>query len=250
MLIDTNVHLGPWPFAEMPVKSGRDLARLLATHGIDRALVSPLDAAFLPDPLPANRRMLAAVKSISALVPIPVVNPVLGHWREQLEFCVRADVRAVKLLPNYHHYRLTDRRVTEFMAALAATRLKLVINIRLQDERTSYFALRIKGVPTAELATFLARHPEQHPLLTGLQRPALKTLAAQRTNFSADISFCEWQDTVADLLTALPAARLLFGSGAPLLCPRAQADKLRLANIPARIKKQIGTTNAVRFFRL
>lgn len=250
MLIDTNVHLGPWPFAEQSVKTGRDLMRLLMAQGIDRALVSPLDAAFLPDPLPANRRLLAAVKTTPALVPVPIVNPSLGHWREQLEFCVRADVRAVKLLPNYHHYRLTDRRVTEFMTALAPTRLKLVINIRLQDERTSYFALRIKGVPTAELATFLARHPDQHPLLTGLQLPALKTLAAQRTNFSADLSFCEWHDTVANVLTALPAARLLFGSGAPLLCPRAQADKLRLARIPTRVKTQISTTNAVRFFRL
>jgi predicted TIM-barrel fold metal-dependent hydrolase len=250
MLIDTNVHLGPWPFAELPMKSGRDLAHLLAAQDIDRALVSPLDAAFLPDPLPANRRLLAATKSLPALVPVPIVNPALGHWREQLDFCLHANVHAVKLLPNYHHYRLTDRRVTEFMSALAANRLKLVINVRLQDERTSYFALRIKGVPTAELAAFLAHHPDQHPLLTGLQRPALKTLATQRTNFSADISFCEWSDTLADLLTTLPAARLLFGSGAPLLCPRAQADKLRLANLPARIKKQIGTTNAVRFFRL
>lgn len=250
MLIDTNVQWGPWPFASLPEPSGPVLARQLAAHGIRRALVSPLAAAFLPDPMPANRRLFAGLKSSRALVPVPVINPALAHWREQLEACRAARARAVKLLPNYHNYRLTDRRVAAFMAALAPTGIKLVIGVRLNDERTAYFALRIKGVPTTELATFLQRFPDQHPLLTGLQRPALKTLARQCPNFSADLAFCEWQDTVADLLTVLPRTRLMFGTGTPLLCTRAQTDKLQLACIPAQAKTLIGSRNAARFFRL
>ena len=33
------------------------------------------------------------------------------------------------------------------MAALAKAKLKLILNVRLEDERHKYFALRIKGVP-------------------------------------------------------------------------------------------------------
>ncbi|HRJ46803.1 MAG TPA: hypothetical protein PKY38_05535, partial [Opitutaceae bacterium] len=193
----------------------------------------------------------AAVRRTPALLPVPVVNPALANWREQLDRCrAAAPIRAVKLFPNYHNYRLTARRLDDFMAAVARAGLKLIINIRLEDERHRYFALKIKGVPVKDLARFLPRFPGHHVFLAGLYRPELKQLAADHKNFSADIAFCEWADTVQDLLTVMPARRLMLGTCTPLLSARAQTDKLRLAKIPARTKTLIGTENARRFFDL
>ncbi|MFI5356079.1 MAG: amidohydrolase family protein [Opitutales bacterium] len=250
MLIDTNVNFGAWPFNLAPNRTAPALARHLAANGVGRALVSPLGAVFQPDPLPANRALFAAVRHTPALVPVPVINLRLAHWREQLAECHAAGAKAVKLLPNFHHYRLTARVLTEFMPALARTGLRLVVNVRYEDERHRYFALHLNGVPRAELAAFLKKFPRHHVLLTGIYRPDLKELAKTCLNFSADISFCEWTETIKDLLTALPARRLMLGTCTPMLSTRGGVDKLRGARIPARARELIGSVNARRFFKL
>jgi len=251
VLIDSNVHLGTWPFAPLPEYTAGKLVAHLSSQTIGHSLVSHLGAVFLPDPMPANRKLFKAVKSYSAFTPVPVINPTLATWREHLETCLSAaPIRAVKIFPNYHNYRLTDRRLDQFVAALDEAKLKLILNVRLADERTQYFALRIKGIPPSQIASFLLRFAEHHPLLTGIYRPELKQLAGQCENFSADIAFCEWRNTIADLLTVLPPHRLLLGTCSPLLSTRAQVDKLRLAGISAKAKTLIGSINAKRFFRL
>lgn len=250
MLIDTNVNLGAWPFNLVPERTAPALAKHLAACGVSRALVSPLAAVFQPDPMPANRALFAAVKGNRKLVPVPVINLQLANWREQLAESQAAGAKAVKLLPNFHNYRLTARVMTEFMPALARSGLRLVINIRFEDERHRYFALNIKGVPMKDVATFLQAHPKHHVLLTGIYRPELKELAKDCSNFSADIAFCEWIDTIKDLLTAVPARRLMLGTCTPLLSTRGGVDKLRNARLPARTRELIGSVNACKFFGL
>ncbi len=251
MHIDSNTYLGHWPFAPLPSYTAGKFASHLTDHGIQQALVSPLNAVFLPDPMPANRKMFTAVKPTPALIPVPIINPTLGTWQDQIDECLHlAPIRAVKILPNYHNYRLTHRQFEPFMETLATNKLKLILNVRLNDERTQYFALNLKGVPQTDIAKFLKHYPTSHPLLTGIFRPELKQLASQCENFSADISFCEWRNTLVDLLTVLPPQRLLLGTCSPLLSTRGQVDKLNLAGIPKKSKTLIGSTNAKRFFHL
>jgi hypothetical protein len=249
--IDSNTYLGYWPFAPLPEYTAGKFANHLVSNGIKQALVSPLNAVFLPEPMPANRKLFTAVKSTPSLIPIPIINPTLGTWRDQLDECLHlAPIHAVKILPNYHNYRLTHHQLEPFMETLAASKLQLVLNVRLNDERTQYFALSIKGVPQTDIANFLNDYPASHPLLTGIFRPELKQLASQCENFSADISFCEWKNTLVDLLTVFPPQRLMLGTCSPLLSTRGQVDKLNLANIPKKSKTLISSTNAKRFFRL
>lgn len=248
MIFDTNVYLGPWPFSPIAVRTGPELAAHLAAHGIGRAAVSHLGAVFLPDPTPANRHLFAATQRSRALVPVPIINPRLANWREQLAEAVAAGAPAVKLLPNYHNYQLRAKRLDAFMAALAAARLKLVLNLRLEDDRHKYFALRIKAVPVADVDAFLARFPQHHVLLSGASKPDLEKLAAKHANFSAELAFAEWINTYEAVLKKIPARRLLLGTCTPLLSTRGQVDKLRLAALPAATKKLIGETNARRFF--
>ena len=251
MLIDTNVNLGPWPFTPVPDRTGPELAAHLATNGIRRALVSHFGAVFLPEPMPANRKLFAAVRRSPALIPVPVINPALRNWREQLAECRdSAPLRAVKILPNYHRYQLGAAHLEPFMAALADAKLKLILNVRLEDERHKYFALRIKGVPVPELARFLRRFPRHHVLFAGIYKGEVEKLAPNFTNFSAEISFCETTNCLELMLPKFPARRLMLGTCTPLLSTRGEADKLRGARIPARAKARIGAANARRFFKL
>ena len=251
MLIDTNANLGPWPFTPVPDRPARAFAAHLAANGIRRALVSHLGAVFLPDPMPANRQLFAAVRRTPALLPVPILNPALRTWPEQLAECrAAAPLRAVKLLPNYHNYTLRAAHLTEFMAALAAAKLRLVLNVRLEDERHKYFAMRLKGVPVKQLAQFLERFPKHHVLFTGIYKGEVEQLAPKHENFSVEISFCETTNCLELMLPKFPARRLMLGTCTPLLSTRGEVDKLRGAHIPARAKELIGSTNAQRFFGL
>lgn len=251
MLIDTSVNLGPWPFTPIPEYSGPALVAQLASSGIRRALVSHFGAVFLPDPMPANRKLFAAVRRTPALLPVPILNPALRTWPEQLAECrAAAPIRAVKILPNYHNYSLRAGHLTDFMAALARAKLRLILNVRLEDERHKYFALRIKGVPVPQLAHFLRRFPSHHVLLSGIGKGEVEQLAPDHANFSAEIAFCEMTNTLEHMLPKFPARRLMLGTCTPLLSTRGEADKLRRARIPARAKELIGSANARRFFRI
>jgi uncharacterized protein len=104
---DANTWTGRWPFSFADAHTPRSLAAHLARHGIRRALVSPLDAVFAPAPQPANLALLAATRGHRGLVPVPVINPALAGWRDDLAgVAADARVRAVRLLPNYHDYKL------------------------------------------------------------------------------------------------------------------------------------------------
>lgn len=250
-LIDTNVNLGPWPFTPVPDRDGPALAAHLRGAGIRRALVSHLGAVFLPEPMPANRKLFATVRRTPALRPVPVINPGLANWRDQLAECRdAAPLAAVKVFPNYHNYSLTSRRFLEFVETLAGTKLRLVLNVRLEDERHKYFALKIKGVPVAQLAGFLERFPSLHVLFTGIYKPEVEKLAPKHANFSADIAFCEVTDTLEHMLPTIPARRLMLGTCTPLLATSAEVAKLTGAHIPAAAKRLIGADNARRFFGL
>jgi predicted TIM-barrel fold metal-dependent hydrolase len=251
MLIDTHVHLGRWPFTFAPDYTAAQLAAHLRARGIHRALVSPLDAVLAPDPLPANRALFAAVRQFPALLPVPTVNPALAHWREQLDFAATGPLRTIKLYPNYHNYRLDASRFDAFFAEVEKRKLKLIISVRIEDDRHRYFALRMKDVPVKQLAAFLKKYPKLHPLLTGPGLPNVRELAKLKCeNFSADTSFMEWLDSLPALVREFPARRILFGSHAPFFITQASLAKLTTAKLSAANRAAISSGNAERFFGL
>lgn len=252
MLIDVNAHLGPWPFSLLTERAAPQFAAHLRAHGIGRALVSHLGAVFQPDPMPANRELFAATRRVPALVAVPILNPTLATWREQLDACATAtpQLRAVKILPNYHNYSVASPQLDAFVAELHARKLRLVIGTRLEDERHRYFALRIKSVPVPALAKFLRRHPQLHPLLLGLGLPELRALAKECENFSTDLAFIEWQNSVATLVKEFPVSRVMFGSQTPFFVTAASVAKLTAAKLPAKTRAALSHANAERFFSL
>ena len=127
---DANTWVGRWPFAFIEEHTPRSLAAHLRAHGIRRALVSPLDAVFAPEPGPANYQLLRTTEGVKDLGPVPVINPALANWREELTVCA-ADprVHAVRLLPRVHNYRLESRAVQELAAELMRRRLRLILQV-------------------------------------------------------------------------------------------------------------------------
>ena len=245
---DANTWIGRWPFAFVEDHSPKSLAAHLRAHGIRRALVSQLDAVFAPEPGPANRQLLRATAGVSGLTPVPVINPALANWREELT-TVTADsrVRAIRLLPRYHNYRLNAPAVREFMTELTRRRLRVIVQVQLIDERHEYHAMSLKPVPPAELGAFLAAHPRSPVLASGLLRAEILPLAPKHANLRADLSFSEWHDTIPHLLAKVSVRQLAFASHTPFLVTGAATDKLMRAEVTAARRALIVSGNLEAF---
>ena len=230
---DANTWIGRWPFAFLADHTPGSLAAHLRKHGISRALVSPLEAVFAPEPGPANAHLLATTKNRAGLEPVPVINPALANWRDELA-AAAADprVRAVRLLPRYHNYRLNAAVLPAFMAELQRRGLRLIVQVRLIDERHEFHAMNLKPVPVAELAAFLSRYPQWAVLASGLL---------------ADLAFVEWHDTIPHVLAKVPARQLAFASHTPFLVTAAARAKLDTAETTMARRTAIAAGNLERF---
>lgn len=247
---DANTWTGRWPFAFIEEHNPRSLAAHLRSHGIGRALVSPLDAVFAPEPGPANHQLLATTDGVAGVVPVPVINPALGNWREELAVAaIDPRVPAVRLLPRYHNYRLAAPCITELVAELTRRRLGLIVQVRLIDERHEFHAMNLKPLPVAELAAFLAAHPKLPVLASGLLRAEVLPLVPKHPNLIADLSFAEWHDTIPHLLAKVPARQLAFASHTPFLVTSAARDKLDRAETPTARRVAIASGNLERFLK-
>jgi hypothetical protein len=247
---DANTWIGRWPFSLQLALTAMTLVARLKSHGIDRALVSPVEAVFAPEPSAANRRLLRGTRGQAALVPVPVINPALANWREQLG-AVAADprVRAVRLLPNYHGYRLGSQRIDALTAAVSERGLRLIVTMRLIDERHEYFAMTMKGVPVGELEALLRRNPRVPVLASGLTRSEMLAVLPKQPHLLADLSFAEWHETMADLRRRVSARQLAFASQTPFLITAAATAKLRDTALPKTELSRIAAGNLDAFFK-
>ncbi len=241
---DANTWAGRWPFAFIEEHTPRTLATHLRAHGIGCALVSPLDAVFAPEPGPANYQLLRTTEGGADLVPVPIINPALANWREELATAA-ADprVRAVRLLPRYHNYRLGARAVGELATELVRRKLRLIVQVRLIDERHEYHAMTIKPVPAAEVAALGWRHPQLRVLASGLLRSEILAVLPKNPRLLADLSFAEWHDTIPHLLAQVSARQLVFASHTPFLVTAAARAKLETSVVAAANLKRIAIGN-------
>ncbi|MDQ8183111.1 amidohydrolase family protein [Pelagicoccus sp. SDUM812005] len=249
--IDSNLSLGPWPFASLPKRSPAQLVAHLKKHDIGSGLVSQLETLFLPDPDPANQELIRACKKQPKLIPVPVLNLSLPNWRDQLEgYREQADIKAVKLYPNFHNYSLESKACKELVRYLQGSNIRLVVNARMLDERHQYHGLKVRGLTVKQLSAFASRFPDFEFLCTGLFRPEILELAPQCPNLCVDLSFADWHDLINGLLEVMAPERLFFGSHTPLMVTQANTYKLQASDIPAALKTQIGSGNANAFFGL
>jgi hypothetical protein len=247
-VFDAAAWTGRWPFSFAPAFDARTLRAHLARHGIARALVSPLEAVFQPEPGPANRDLLASTRGVRGLVPVPVVNPALGNWREELALCA-ADprVRAVRVLPNYHAFRVDGAAMRALAEALDRRDLRLIVQVRLIDERHEFHAMNLRPVSTAGLAAFLRSDRRRTVLAAGLTRAEVLGLLPRHPGLRADLSMAEWHDTLEHLATKADPGRLLAASHTPFLVTAAGVAKVARSTLPVAIRRAVAGGNLVRF---
>lgn len=244
MIIDCSVGFGHWPFARFAEDTPAKLDRALAKEGIDRALVSSAEAVLYEEPEECNRELERQLARFPRLVPVPVASP---RVKSAAVILAKPGIKAVKLIPNYHAYSLTEARAVDLCARVAELGIPVLVQMRVEDERSHHELLKVPGVQVEDIAFLAARLP-QLSIVALCPYFAEAVRLAEIPNVYVDISYAEILDTLGQLCARVPAAKVLFGSHAPWLYARAAAQKLALSSIGRDEREAIGSRNAVRLF--
>lgn len=247
--VDVSTWAGTWPFDLNGWVSPARLAARLEAAGIVEAIVSPLDAVLAPDPMPANRALLAAIEEAGDLPvrfrPAPVINPVLATWLEDLAGLADrwpGAIPAVRLLPTWHDWGPDTPGAGECVEAVSRLDMIPIVQARMVDERALPPGAGQSVFDIDATARWLATMPDVPVVLAGLYRNELPGVAALE-NLAVDLSFVESEDTLATVLEILPWQRVLLGTHAPLHEPLASVAKLPEAGPDASVARLIGAAS-------
>ncbi len=251
-MFDVNTAVGEWPFQRHGVNTIPELRLRLKQAGVSGALVSHLGCVLAEDPLPYNSDLFADLGRSRKLLPVPVVNPRLPGWEKDLAglYGRRRRPIAIKVLPAYHNYTLRSPRFNELVAYCVAHAVPILLQLRLDDERTRYFGLKVRVVKPSHVVDLADRWPAARVILLNAYLPEVREIAASTRNTWFDTSFAEWFYTSRLIREAVPPGRILFGSHTPLLETRAAAMKIFDGPITAGLAQRIGHENATKLFDL
>jgi predicted TIM-barrel fold metal-dependent hydrolase len=236
--------------------------------GIQRAAVSRLENVFYKDCLAGNRELYELIAShpgyADRFLPLYAVNPAFPGWDVDLEICRRdlglaRGAAGLRLYPTYHQYALDSEPLAQVLERAVALDVPVVLNTRLEDERTHHWLCKVAAPSAESLASAIASASDARWVLCGLRAPQIRgvwrTLEAQgvapRVQLLFDISLVQGPiDECQLLVEEIGAERLAFGTNLPLTVPESAALALAYADLPPATVAQIAAGNAARLFGL
>ena len=107
MIIDVNAWTGSWPALVNVPYDVASVRSSLRAYGVERIFMAPLAAAWSANPHLCNRTVYEAADAYADISPLPVIDPTLPTWPEELEKAAgHRAVPLIKLLPGYGGYGL------------------------------------------------------------------------------------------------------------------------------------------------
>jgi len=241
MIVDTNVHIGHWPFRFLPWDTPTELRSRLAHSRVNVAWVSLFEGAWHRDLREVNRRLVRACERPPGapdvrFLPLGTVNPVLPGWRDVLNDCVTAhQMRAIRLYPAYHGYSLADPVAEDLLTAAAEAKLFVQIVVKLEDERTQHPLCQVPAVDLRPLPDLVSRVPQLRLQLlnaSGTLPDEIVIPLARSQRVWFDFAMVEGVLGLARFAERVGVEQLLFGSHFPLFYSESALGKLKEADLP------------------
>jgi len=246
-LIDVNVNLSHWPLRRVRYDDTAGLAAMLGRHSVAQAWAGSFDGLLHKDLASVNARLAGECRRAGGgrLVPFGSVNPKLPDWEEDLRRCVEVHrMPGIRLHPNYHGYALDDPDFGRLLRLARDRGVIVQLALIMEDRRMMHPLLQVEPTDAAPLPEVLKRIPGLRLVLLNALRsvkaPLLGELMAAGVVY-VDIAMLDGVQALADLLTKVPANRVLFGSYAPLFT--FEAAPLKLLETPFAE----GVLRAIRF---
>jgi len=252
VIIDTNAAIGSWPFRRLPLEEARQLAARLQTLEVSQAWTAHLHAVWHKDLSAVNADLVEECRrdGQGLLLPFGTVNPKLPDWQEDLRRCHEVHgMRGLRLYPGYHGYTLEDADFRQLLEQASMRGLVVQIALKLEDERTQHPLARVPAVEPAPLVGAASRWPKLALQVLNVQ-PAIPDDVllplARGDHVLFDLAMVEGLGGVGRFAQRVGAARLAYGSHAPLFNPEAAWLKLRESEFSDEELNQMRAVNARR----
>jgi predicted TIM-barrel fold metal-dependent hydrolase len=253
MVIDTNVHLGAWPFRHLPQQGTAARVAKLKAVGVTQAWVGSFDAVFQRDVSGANARLAEECRAIRdlELLPFGSVNPTLPDWEEDLRRAHETlKLAGLRLYPGYHGYKLDAPEFAALLTKAAQRGVPVQIAVKLEDERTQSPRMLISAVDLAPLVSL-------GPKIPGLRLQILNASAALADDLLVplsragrvlfDIAMVEGLGGVGKFADRIGLERVAFGTHFPFFYAESSALKLKESEFTDEEREAIRGTNAERW---
>ncbi|HOD50553.1 MAG TPA: amidohydrolase family protein [Candidatus Hydrogenedentes bacterium] len=246
-MIDFNAKLGHFPYR--PVEGIEALLRAMDRYGVERAVVSSLNAVFYLNPHEGNIELASAIAThCDRFIHAAVLRPDFTGWHDDLRRCAGdCGARCVVLYPQYHRYDLLSEATGELVELARELGVLVCVQCWLEDPRRQFNREIIQPVAPAVMKAFVEAHPRTDIIAFGLRfgEPEMLGEPLPR-NFYFDISNYENMRDLELAMERFPKERLLFGTNFPLYNYVANVEKLARGNIDAGQREAIASGNAKR----
>ena len=246
-MIDVNAYLGSFAFRALPNRTASGLIRLMDRKRIDQAVVSSASSITYRNAHSGNEELNEEVRTHpDRLIGCAVLNPAYAGWREDLKICrEQFGMKAVRLYPRWHNYKLSDPQCLDLVRTAAAQRMVISIPIRVEDRRQQSWLVDIPDVNHEEIAGLVKAVPDARFMLhngSGFLRSSLGTRdSGLPSNYVIDISLLtvELANEAGRLLANLGDDRVVFGTGMPFHYPDPARAKMELLDVSESVKQKI-----------
>ncbi len=246
-MIDFNTKLGHFPYR--PVEGIEDLLRAMDAHGVERAVVSSLNAIFYFNPQDGNEDLAKLIAPHrERFIPFAVLKPTFSGWRHDLARCVdELGMAGLVLHPSHHQYDPAGEDTAALMAAAEGRGLPVCVQAWVEDPRRQFDRAIIDPLPVEPIVELARTHLRVPVVGLGLRIGQPEQVGdTLPDNFYFDTSNYEHMNGMEKALEQFEQERILFGTNFPLYNYRANVDKIALADIPDVAKTAITTENARR----
>ncbi len=228
MIIDVNAWTGPWPALVNVPHDAASVRASLREFGVERIFMAPLAAAWSANPHLCNAVVYAAADEYKDVLPVPVIDPTLPTWPEELEKAAEhRAVRMIKLLPGYGGFDLEV--ADDLLVEADQGDLAVMVQIRIEDPRRHHPLAMVPDFPVQAVVEAAARHPAVKLVIGGASTATLRDFALQIRELPglyAETSQVDGMDSVKMLVEEGLGRKLLWGSHAPVFMPAAAVARV------------------------
>ena len=244
--LDLNCYSGNWPFFRVRYNTVEKIAELHSRCGIEGGFISAIEAIFYQDPYEAELQLAKQLEGTPYMHAM-ILNPTIPGWKDDLARAVRdLNIRAIRIMPGFHGYELSNPVLNEVCDLLHTYHLPLILTLRIRDERTAWM-IAPRTFPVDEIANFLDNHKDTTTLLACTRVKEIFALQPQfegRSNLFTDVSgFKDGNYTVENISNAIGSDRIVYGSSAPLLEMQSTTIIVDRAKLPEEVKQAIFSGN-------
>lgn len=258
MIIDANAYLGHFAFRPLRHNTAGELLRLMDQKRIDKAAVSSASAITYRNTQAGNEELAAEVKAHrDRLIPLAVINPFYAGWKDDLAICHgELGMKGLRLYPKWHNYNLADRCCLDLIAAATKLGMPISIPIRAEDARQRSWLADVPDIPLPELEALVKACPKARFIFVNgagfTSSPLGKKDDQLPANYAIEISRLSalMANEIGQLIAALGAERVVFGTGMPFNYPDPALLKLEVLDARDDAKENIRWRNAARLLGL